>query len=94
MRIYCHTKSKDGASHETVPIVRKIEEKTGFNIEGILEFARKECEKSGHNFDFIVQIIIKKPIEESEKALDAFFPDPKKEKTDTESSPIGKIRKP
>lgn len=94
MRIYCHTKSKDGTSHETVPIVRKIEEKTGFNIEGILEFAKKECEKRGHNFDFIVQIIIKQPIEESEKVLDTFFPEPKKGKSEAESSPIGKIRKP
>lgn len=94
IRIYCHTKSKDGVSHETLPIVRKIEEKTSYNIDGITEFAKKECEKQGKNFDFIVQIIIKQPMEESEKTLDAFFPDSNKGKSDVESSPIGKIKKP
>jgi hypothetical protein len=68
--------------------------KMSFNIDGTIEFAKKECEKQGKNFDFIVQIIIKQPMEESEKALDAFFPDPNKGKTDAEPSPIGKIKKP
>jgi hypothetical protein len=90
-KIYAHVKDqKDPTQHETILITIQMDDKKKVSVEDLITVICTKANMKNKVFDYIVQIVIKK----IEIALDNFSPESEHKKSDSDNSPIGKIRKP